>query len=187
MVPLSLTLPRKEKALLALGSEQQAALGKAKMRVKWIHAIPDVAQQDYWHLWCTGTQVQARSKHSGLRIQHYRRCSLGHNCDPWLENSICHGTAKKKKKKKKKEKKKRKEKEEEEEMNSSSWRLPIRATSWVSCICDSERWVRHCGRNNRRDPGREKNLINLHRATAASSGYSTPPGTASHKSHIFSW
>ena len=66
---------------------------------------PAVVQQDRWHLFSTGTQVQYPAQYSGFRIQCCHSCSVGCNCSsaliPGLGNFMCCEPAKKKKKKKK--------------------------------------------------------------------------------------
>ena len=43
-------------------------------------AAPAVAQQDRQHLGSAGMSVRSAAKHSGLRMQHYRSCSLVQGC-----------------------------------------------------------------------------------------------------------
>ena len=65
-----------------------------------------MVQQDRWHLWSAGTQVQSPAQHSGLRIWCCCSYGLGSNCGsdqiPGPRTFICQGVAKKEKKKKKK-------------------------------------------------------------------------------------
>ena len=63
--------------------------------------VPAVSQRDGQHLCSARTQVQSLAWHSGLKdpvLLQLLYLKLGSN--PWPENSVHHGLAKKKKKKK---------------------------------------------------------------------------------------
>ena len=68
------------------------------------YGVPPGAQWGLWHLWSPGMLVQFLAPHSGLKIQYFCTCSIGHSCSknliPGPENQNAVGGKKKKKKKK---------------------------------------------------------------------------------------